>query len=229
MTAKAKPYHHGDLPAALLAAAETLLRRDGIAGLGLRAIAREAGVSHAAAKPHFGDIAGLLGELAAVGYDRLADALRAAGARAATPRARNLAIAHAYVAFAREHQALFALMFRGELIDMTRPRLQAATGNALRALASALGGEPATRAQAIEMTAGWAYVHGLATLLVDGRLRGIIRVTDAFADPDALVDAVLDATRVSADTRRARNRAGASTDTAASAPKRHRAPRSATA
>src|SRR6185312_10930228 len=42
------PYHHGDLHDALLAAAERVLERDGLPGLTLRAVAREAGVSHAA-------------------------------------------------------------------------------------------------------------------------------------------------------------------------------------
>ena len=52
------PYHHGDLHEALLQAAERVLERDGIAGLTLRAVAREAGVSHAAPTHHFGDLTG---------------------------------------------------------------------------------------------------------------------------------------------------------------------------
>src|SRR3981081_1977848 len=53
------PYHHGDLHDALLKAAEAVLERDGLAGLTLRAVAREAGVSHAAPTHHFGDFTGL--------------------------------------------------------------------------------------------------------------------------------------------------------------------------
>ena len=60
------PYHHGDLREALLKAAERVLERDGLAGLTLRAVAREAGVSHAAPTHHFGDLTGLLSELAAI-------------------------------------------------------------------------------------------------------------------------------------------------------------------
>ena len=52
------PYHHGALHDALLKAAETVLERDGLAGLTLRAVAREAGVSHAAPTHHFGDLTG---------------------------------------------------------------------------------------------------------------------------------------------------------------------------
>jgi AcrR family transcriptional regulator len=200
-----KPYHHGDLPAALLAAAETILRRDGLAAIGMRAIAREAGVSHTAAKPHFGDIAGLLGELAAVGYHRLADVLDGSSTPKQSPRTRAVARARAYVMFARDNPALFGLMFRNELIDMRRPSLQAAAGRAMRALALGQadaapdvpgGAIRVTREQAMRMTAAWSYVHGLATLLIDNRLRGIVKITQAFDDPLELADAVLDHTAI---------------------------------
>src|SRR5262249_16154269 len=69
------PYHHGSLPEAMLRAAETILERDGIGGLTLRAAAREAGVSHAAPKNHFGDVMGLLSDLAAVGFARFRGAM----------------------------------------------------------------------------------------------------------------------------------------------------------
>src|SRR4029079_15944503 len=56
------PYHHGALHDGWLQAAERVLERDGLAGLTLRAVAREAGVSHAAPTHHFGDLTGLLSE-----------------------------------------------------------------------------------------------------------------------------------------------------------------------
>src|SRR5262245_50323453 len=74
------PYHHGALRDALLQAAEKVLERDGLPGLTLRAVAREAGVSHAAPTHHFGDLTGLLSELAAIGYRQFNEAMRAANA-----------------------------------------------------------------------------------------------------------------------------------------------------
>src|SRR5262252_11098852 len=53
---RAAPYHHGSLREAMLRSAESILERDGIGGLTLRAAAREAGVSHAPPKNHFGDV-----------------------------------------------------------------------------------------------------------------------------------------------------------------------------
>src|SRR5260221_14444607 len=82
------PYHHGSLREAMLEAAERILERDGIAGLTLRAAAREAGVSHAAPKNHFGDIRGLFSELAAVGFARFGAALVANTPEGDTTKAR---------------------------------------------------------------------------------------------------------------------------------------------
>src|SRR5215218_7906479 len=74
----ASPYHHGALRDALLKAAEAVLERDGLQGLTLRAVAREAGVSHAAPTHHFGDLTGLVSELAAIGFLQFNAAMAAA-------------------------------------------------------------------------------------------------------------------------------------------------------
>src|SRR5450432_2165923 len=74
------PYHHGALRDALLKAAERVLERDGLSGLTLRAVAREAGVSHAAPTHHFGDLTGLVSELAAIGFRQFNAAMVVAGA-----------------------------------------------------------------------------------------------------------------------------------------------------
>src|SRR6201999_3726077 len=77
--AEEAPYHHGALHEALLKAAEAVLERDGLQGLTLRAVAREAGVSHAAPTHHFGDLTGLVSELAAIGFRQFNAAMAAAG------------------------------------------------------------------------------------------------------------------------------------------------------
>src|SRR5258708_30479659 len=80
------PYPHGALRDALLKAAETVLERDGLAGLTLRAVARAAGASHAAPTHHLGDLTGLVSELPAIGFPHFNAAM--AAARAAAGRAR---------------------------------------------------------------------------------------------------------------------------------------------
>src|SRR5215216_1949319 len=106
------PYHHGALHDALLKAAERVLERDGLAGLTLRAVAREAGVSHAAPTHHFGDLTGLLSELAAVGFRQFNEAMAAAGRTETHPLIKALARAKAYVAYAQARPGMYGLMFR---------------------------------------------------------------------------------------------------------------------
>jgi AcrR family transcriptional regulator len=192
---EARRYHHGDLRAALIEAGEVVLRRDGVAGLGMRTVTREAGVSHTAAKPHFGSLDGLRAEIAAKGFHKLSAACEAtASIRARRPR--RIAIARAYVHFAVANIALFELMFRHELIDMTQPALVEATGRAMRALAEPLADESRSedlgRDGAIRIAAGWAFVHGLAVLVVEKRLRGVVKRAPAFSGLLELADAVVD-------------------------------------
>jgi len=198
--AASQSYHHGDLHDALLKAAETVLERDGVNGLTLRAAAREAGVSHAAPTHHFGDMTGLVSELAAVGFRRFTAALAAAASAATlqSAHARLEAMGVAYVTFARTYPGLFMLMFRSERLDMERPGLQEAVHASSAALANAVAarrGEtpPAARpsaAQAAEMLRAWSMVHGFAVLLLDGRLDDFIAMWPG-ADPDKLLSAML--------------------------------------
>lgn len=178
LTAKRRAYHHGDLGPALLRAAEAVLRRVGVDGLTLRAVAREAGVSHTAPQHHFGDLTGLLSELAAIGFARFRDTMRRDAEMADDPHARDRALGAAYLRFARENPDLFLLMFRSTRLDMRRPALRQAGDEALAVLAQARGVEnpnELTLPQAAGITAAWAFVHGLALLTIDQRLAGVLK------------------------------------------------------
>ena len=98
-----RPYHHGQLRQAILAAAVDALAESGPARLSLRELARRAGVSHAAPAHHFGDKAGLLTAVAVQGYELLGDAL---GGAAATGDFAEVGVA--YVLFAASHPGHFA-------------------------------------------------------------------------------------------------------------------------
>src|SRR5499427_5599515 len=105
--AAATPYHHGALRDALLDAAERLLEREGLSGLTLRAVAREAGVSHAAPTHHFGDLTGLVSELAAIGFRQFNDAMASSCSPDTPFPARGLARAKAYVGYAHAHPGMY--------------------------------------------------------------------------------------------------------------------------
>jgi len=107
-----RPYHHGNLRAALLARAVEVVDERGAADLSLRELARDVGVSHAAPRRHFADRQALLDALAVEGFDRLGEDLRAAVDRAGSAfDARLEELARAYLAFATHHAALLELMW----------------------------------------------------------------------------------------------------------------------
>jgi AcrR family transcriptional regulator len=191
---KTTPYHHGDLPKALLEAGETILRRDGIAALTLRAVAREAGVSHAAPAPHFKDLTGLLSELAAVGHHRLADDIQAGLDPANTKYAGP---ARAYIGFAKENPELFRLMSSNHRLDGQRPSLRDARLRSMQALALSRNTtieNPDAEAVA-RMAASWSLVHGFASLMIDGRFGSLLRAAPPGTTEADLLDAVLDSSR----------------------------------
>lgn len=175
-------YHHGDLHEALLKAAKRVAEREGIAGLTLRAVAREAGVSHAAPAHHFGDAAGLLSELAAIGFQKFGATMQEAAQAASDPDDAAQAKAGAYVRFARENPCMFSLMFRAEKLDHSRPVLKEAASRAFANLARSVGerrGEAIdmdrlTVAQAADIARIWSMVHGFAMLRLDGRIQEVL-------------------------------------------------------
>ncbi len=199
---EAAPYHHGALRDALLKAAETVLERDGLAGLTLRAVAREAGVSHAAPAHHFGDLTGLVSELAAIGFRRFNATMEAAGNSAATPIDKALARARAYVAYAQANPGMYGLMFRTERLDYTRPSLREAAEASFAGLAGAVGADRqeqiSDRTLSLDHAAviarAWSLVHGYTMLLLDGRLADILRRLPAGTNAEILLEAMLKTT-----------------------------------
>jgi AcrR family transcriptional regulator len=193
------PYHHGALRDGLLQAAERVLERDGLAGLTLRAVAREAGVSHAAPTHHFGDLTGLVSELAAIGFRQFNATMGAARAAAAAGPERALAGAKAYVGYAQAHPGMYGLMFRTERLDMSRPSLHEAANASFAGLASAVGAsrhehiseEALSLEQAAAIARAWSLVHGFTMLLLDGRLADILRRLPKGTTVETLLEAML--------------------------------------
>ncbi|MBI3700005.1 MAG: WHG domain-containing protein [Afipia sp.] len=195
-----RAYHHGDLHEALLLAAKRVAEREGLAGLTLRAVAREAGVSHAAPAHHFGDVTGLLSELAAIGFKRFREAMSAAAEQAKSAGiSEGEARAKAYVGFARDNPCMFQLMFRAEKLDYDRPMLHEASVQAFENLARAVGAkrheqvspDRLTLAQAADIARLWSMVHGFALLYLDGRLHNIMAGLPPGTTEETLLAAML--------------------------------------
>ena len=202
-----RPYHHGDLPAALVQAALAILEREGLTALTLRAVARRAGVSHMAPAHHFGDLSGLLSELAAEGYRLFTASLEKAQSEPGT-RSVARAAAQAYVAFARLHSSLFLLMFRSERLDWSRPSLAEAAARSERALMRNAGrsgdrsqdepmraldwAAPIDRALISRAVFRWSVVHGFAMLVIDGRLEPVLTLPGLEGRVEVLLDSLFE-------------------------------------
>lgn len=182
-----KRYHHGDLAAALLSAAVNELAEKGMEAFSLRGVAKRAGVSHAAPAHHFTDVQGLLTALAALGFDKLvrrqSDFKRQAAKDA---RSQLVAIAVGYVYFAMENPSLFRLMFGSSRTDFANPNLGQMAGRAyeelvnhvvasMRTMTRSANADERCHGAALdkEVAAIWAVTHGLADLLLSGRMKSI--------------------------------------------------------
>ena len=193
VTATARPYHHGNLRPALLAAAERALARGG--ELSLRELAREIGVSHAAPRRHFSDKQALLDALALDGFERLGREMAAAVEPGGEFREDLRALARAYVRFATEHAALLELMYAGKHVpgaDALREAADRAFATPLALFTGAFErGEIAADDGMGAALVTWSSFHGLAAMANSGM------TGDVPLDPlvDLAVDQLLDGLR----------------------------------
>ena len=184
---RARPYHHGGLPDALLDAGEQRLEKLGVDQLSLRELARTVGVSHAAPRTHFPDRQALLEALAERGFARLGTELRAAhDGPTTTFEARLRATITAYVTFARRSPALLELMFA------TKPRSDAA---GLRATAAdALSMVPRLIAEGMDAGQLAPADPDRCALLLAATIRGIVGlVIGESVGPEAVDPLISDA------------------------------------
>lgn len=197
MTAVApRPYHHGDLRRALIAAATELAAVGGSDGITLREAARRIGVSPSAAYRHFPSRDGLLAQVGSEAREALARRMLAATARirgssARSARARFRATGRAYIEFALDEPGLFEVAFRRcppELYVPDDPSPYAVLSDSLDALDRA--GLLAVARTNAEVPA-WVAVHGAAILLGDGMLPREDREAIITATIDMVADGLL--------------------------------------
>jgi AcrR family transcriptional regulator len=178
------PYHHGDLPAALLDAVAAAVAEHGVTGVSLRDVARRAGVSHGAPAHHFGSKAGMLTAFATRGYQLLASFVLAEVIAAAADDggpagdggpAELAAIGRGYVRFAVSHPTEFEVMFRLDALEPADPAFTMASEQAYGLLAATIErcrreGRLHGRSAEVVAVSAWSLVHGLSALWISGRL-----------------------------------------------------------
>lgn len=188
-----RPYHHGNLMAALLAVARDMLERDGPEAISLRAVAKAAGVSRTAPYNHFGGREDLLAALAGDGFRALAASQRATAETTPPGEARLVALGRGYVGFALAHPQLYRLMFGAGVTDWGQhPEVQeaksASFGPVREALSARLGSRTTNDTLRTAAVSAWALVHGLSMLLLDGSLHEARETPDKI---DALIRRIL--------------------------------------
>ncbi|MFE9367479.1 TetR/AcrR family transcriptional regulator [Streptomyces sp. NPDC006978] len=194
-----------------------LVMTDGTTSLGLREIARRAGVSHGAPRRYFPTHHALLSAIARRGFTDLEVRFAAATDSAMSARAQLQGIGRAHVGYALEHRGMFELMFRHDLLDSekhpsdqsqlrdsTLPMFELMVELVVRLrteqAAERHPGAPRDPAPPPAVTAAalWSNLHGLAQLWAWGSLQlALNAVPPGGASDDShldqLVAAVLDA------------------------------------
>jgi AcrR family transcriptional regulator len=165
----------------LVDAAVALIARKGPQGFSLREVARRARVSEAAPYWHFADREALLAAVAERGFVELGKQMMEIWSRPAAPGERFRALGVGYVLFAVAHPSYLRVMFGSEVPDKAaHPALEEAATRTFGLLVQAI-----TECQEVEQVRGgdaqtlavaaWSIVHGLAALLVDGKLKNHAR------------------------------------------------------
>lgn len=174
-------YHHGSLRDALVEAGLRALDASENSDISLRELAREVGVSPTAVYRHFPNKGALLAALAHEGLNRMGLAQRAAYDAAQGGTAGFAATGRAYVRFALAHPALFRLMFAHGAAEGLPPAKSDPAAELLHrsTLELSAGNERAAERLALQ---AWSIAHGLAMLMLDGRL----------PPDDAMIDRLLD-------------------------------------
>ena len=165
-----------DVRAGILEASIALMNEGGLGALSMREVARRAGVSHQAPYHYFTDRGAILAVLAGEGFDKLYDYLVSAIGLARDKQARNRALGEAYIRFALNNPEVFRLMFRCEMVDLKNyPEAKDKADRCFQYVADVLGAGPVTvtdktSADLVPVIAAWSTAHGLATLMLEGKL-----------------------------------------------------------
>lgn len=164
----ARPYHHGNLRAALIEAGLKLIAEKGAPALTLREIGAQVGVSRMAAYRHFADKDDLLAAIAEAGFILFNQAITVARDNVGPGFPERLtAMAFAYVEFATEQPAYISVMFGR---NAASGRIKSNAGEiAFRTLVETIQqgqstghvrtGDPVLLAQVV-----WSQVHGMSML-----------------------------------------------------------------
>ncbi|MTE15453.1 TetR/AcrR family transcriptional regulator [Nocardia aurantiaca] len=160
----------------LVTAGVAMLEEIGAGELGLRAIAREAGVSHGAPRRYFPTHNSLLAAIAARGYLDLRAKIEAAQGDTAEARVRNTCLA--YIDFATARPEMFTLMFRHDLLEGAGENLRVNTTLPMFARWRELVAECVSDGAGERALSLWTQLHGIAVVVANRSIEAVAPGTD---------------------------------------------------
>ena len=170
-------YHHGDLKNALIQAGVKILAREGVSGLSLRKVAKQAGVSHAAPYSHFADKQALIAAISTEGFKQLHVRIEEIiSVNKNNPATLLVETAWAYMQFALNEPDRFKLMFSSvlekekEYPDYVQYSQQ--NFSQIVEIVKICQAEKILRTDSPELTtvSVWSAVHGLIMLILEGQI-----------------------------------------------------------
>ncbi|MEO8040253.1 MAG: TetR/AcrR family transcriptional regulator [Betaproteobacteria bacterium] len=193
--AAVEPYHHGNLKAALLAAGLKLLKDQGAEALGLRELARQAGVSRTAPYRHFDSKDALIAAIAEEGFVKLKSILdETRRVHEGDAEAWFVEGARQYIRFATTYAEHFKVMF-GDYVKY-EPEKHASLHVAANAAFQTLVDLVTACQQSRLIKEGdpvawsivtWSTLHGFSVLLVHKRLKFVDDDPESLAAMSELV------------------------------------------
>jgi len=182
-------YHHGDLKNALIQAGVEILAQEGLTGLSLRKVARQAGVSHTAPYAHFSGKQALIAAISTEGFKALYSQIEAVSKTyESNPEALLIETAWAYVQFALNEPDRFKLMFSSvlekekkyvEFVEISQNNFS----QLVRIVEICQAAGVLRSGEADVLAVGtWSTVHGFTALLLEDQISRDVLETNALKD-----------------------------------------------
>ena len=169
-------YHHGDLKNALIKVGVKILAKEGVSGLSLRKVAKQAGVSHAAPYSHFADKQALIAAISTEGFKQLYKQIASVREAHQDPSALLLETAGTYIQFAMKEPDRFKLMFSSviekekdypEFVTASQENFQQLVSVVETCQQAGLLNDGPSDLMAISV---WSSVHGMIMLILEGQV-----------------------------------------------------------
>jgi AcrR family transcriptional regulator len=182
---KRKNYHHGSLRNELLSESAQIIKKNGLAALSLRKLAKKCDVSATALYRHFADKNSLVIAVIQRGYELLYEHLNTVfGETDNNIISRLKSLGYGYIEFAQQHQNFFYIMYSNYLLpENYTDELNNISNKVYKLLENLI--EKGIKSKILKKDnpnlitfSMWSYLHGITLLILQGKANEIISKSD---------------------------------------------------